>query len=275
MTPNRLTKAAQLAATGVIAALLLTACSPAAPAGQGSDATSTTAPAKPVTLTVLAAASLTAVFTTIGQQFESANPGVTVRFSFDGSATLVTQISQGAPADVVALADTKTMDQLTQANLIAGSPTLFASNSLVLAVPADNPAGITSLTDLTKAGVKTVVCDSSVPCGAAADRVFTAAGVSVAPVSLESSVTAVVTKLTTGEADAGMVYGTDVAGSGGKIMSVPLPDTAAVTQAAMTSYPIAVVAAAASPDWAGQFVTFVTSGPGQATLQTAGFGPAS
>lgn len=249
------------------------AANPTSPPPATGDSVTPTANLAPTDLTVLAAASLTAVFTAIGHDFESAHPGVTVHLSFDGSATLVTQISQGAPADIVALADNTSMDKLVQAGLIAGTAITFASNNLVLAVPADNPAGVTSLADLLKPDVKTITCAAEVPCGAAAQRVFAAAGVSVTPVSLESSVTAVVTKLTLGEADAGLVYATDVAGANGQLLTVALPDDPAVTQAGQTTYPIAVVATTAQTGLANQFIDFVTTGAGQTRLQSAGFGP--
>lgn len=260
------------------AAAALAGCS-SAPAPSASPGTGTSPtgapPAASRTLTVLAAASLTDVFTTIGHDFEQANPGVTVTLSFDGSSTLVKQIQEGAPADVFASADQANMDKLTSGGLTASQPTTFATNSIVVAVPADNPGKITGLADLAKPGIKTVLCDKEVPCGAAAQRVLDAAKVSVTPVSLEQNVTAVATKLTTGEADAGMIYTTDVTATQGKVTAIALPDDPAVAQAALTTYPIAVVKGTADAELAAQFIAFVTSSQGQQVLSDAGFMPPS
>ena len=142
-------------------------------------------------------------------------------FSFAGSSDLVTQLQQGAPADVFASADTKNMDKATADNLVQGDPVNFASNTLEIAVPPDNPAKITSFADLAEAGVKVVVCAPQVPCGSATQKVETATGVTLKPVSEENSVTDVLNKVTTGEADAGLVYNTDVKSAGDKVAGSP------------------------------------------------------
>jgi len=249
--------------------------SPAASPASTSTCTATestpgTAPATPGTLTVLAAASLSGAFTTIAHAFEADHPGVAVRLSFDGSAALVTQIQQGAPADLVATADQPTMNLLVDAGLVTGKPTVVATNALVIAVPADNPAHVGELADLAR--VRTVVCAPAVPCGAAAQRVSAAAGVTLTPVSLEPSVAAVAAKVARGEADAGLVYRTDVLAAGRALSAVALPDTPAIAAAARTSYPIAVVAGTPRPALAAAFIAAVDGPDGRAILQAAGFG---
>jgi len=224
------------------------------------------------TLTVLAAASLSGVFTTIAHAFEADHPGVTIRLSFDGSAALVAQLELGAPADLIATADRPTMDSLVNAGFVTGEPTIVATNSLIIAVPAGNPGHVGGLADV--AHVRTVVCAPTVPCGAATARVSAAAGVPLTPVSLEQSVSAVAAKVSRGEADAGLVYRTDVAASGGALGAVALPDTAAVAEAAKTSYPVAVVRGSPRPELAAQFVAAVAGPAGQSVLRQAGFGGA-
>jgi len=228
---------------------------------------SDTAPALTGDLTVFAAASLTNVFTEIGKNFETANPGVTIRFQFDGSSALATQINEGADADVFASADQANMTKVTDTGK-ATNPTVFATNNLVLAVPSTNPAGVTSITDLGNPDVKTLVCAPEVPCGAIATRVLEAAGVTITPVSLEQNVSAVATKLGMGEADAGFVYSTDVAASGGQLTAIDLPSQAVATS--KTPYPI--VALGSGSDLADAFVSYILGSQGQAVLAKAGFG---
>jgi molybdate transport system substrate-binding protein len=221
----------------------------------------------PQTLTVFAAASLKSTFTKIGDQFKASHPGVTVTFSFAGSSDLVTQIQSGAPADVFASADTKNMDKATADNLVDGTPINFASNTLEIAVPPDNPANISSLQDLTKAGVKLVICAPEVPCGSATQKVETASGVTLKPVSEEASVTDVLNKVTSGEADAGLVYVTDVKGAGDKVKGVTFPEA----KEAVNTYPIATLAGSKNKDLAKQFVDAVTGAEGQQVLADAAF----
>ncbi|WP_375424919.1 molybdate ABC transporter substrate-binding protein [uncultured Friedmanniella sp.] len=250
---------AALATTALVAAL----------AGCGSDATpaagSSGSAASSTTLTVYAAASLKSTFTTLGGQFETAHPGTTVTFNFAGSADLVTQLQQGAPADVFASADTNNMTKA--ADLVTGSPVNFATNTLEIAVPPDNPAHITSFSDLTKSGVKLVVCAPAVPCGAAAQKIETATKVTLKPVSEENAVTDVLTKVETGEADAGLVYVTDVKGAGGKVLGVTFPES----QQAVNTYPIAALKASKNADLAKEFTELVTGAAGQKVLADAGF----
>jgi molybdate transport system substrate-binding protein len=239
-------------------------------APQGGVASSDLSPSSPALsgeITVFAAASLKATFTEIGAEFEKAHPGTKVTFSFAGSSDLVAQIQQGAPADVFASADTKNMDKATGDSLTAGTPVNFASNTLEIAVPPGNPAKITSLADLAKSGVKVVLCAPAVPCGSAAAKVETAAKIDITPVSEEQSVTDVLGKVTAGEADAGLVYVTDVKGAGNKVEGVEFTESSA----AVNTYPIATLKASKNAALAHAFLKAVTGEPGQGILATAGF----
>lgn len=230
--------------------------------GCGQDA------AAPDTLTVFAAASLKQSFTQIGEQFEADHPGSTVDFSFAGSSDLVTQLTQGASADVFASADTTNMDKAAEADLLGGEPVDFASNVLTIAVAPGNPEGIATFGDLARPGLDVVTCAPQVPCGAATETVERATGVRLAPVSEESSVTDVLGKVTSGQADAGLVYVTDVAGSGGKVVAVDFPAAAD----AVNTYPIATLKDSANAELARAFVDFVTGEEGRKVLGDAGFG---
>lgn len=253
--------------TAAMLLTFMTACgSNQLSADTGSGTGSTEAP-KSTTLTVYAAASLKNTFTEIGKEFEAEHKGVKVRFSFAGSSDLVAQIQQGAPADVFASADTKNMDKAAGDKLTVGAPVNFASNTLEIVTPPDNPAKVTSLADLGKSGIKVVVCAAEVPCGAAARRVETASGVSILPVSEEASVTDVLNKVATGEADAGLVYVTDVKSAGDQVNGVTFPESFD----AVNTYPIAALAGSKNGDLAQQFVDLVTSDKGQAVLTAAGF----
>ncbi|MCX2929530.1 molybdate ABC transporter substrate-binding protein [Mycobacterium sp. CVI_P3] len=241
----------------------------AAGAGCGSSSQpSATVPAGQQKITVFAAASLKKTFTEIGDQFSEDNPGATVDFSFAGSSGLVTQLTQGAPADVFASADTKNMDKVAQAGLLAGDPVNFTSNTLTIAVAPGNPKGINTFSDLTRPGLAIVVCAPQVPCGSATQAVETRTGVKLTPVSEESSVTDVLNKVVTGQADAGLVYVTDAAGAGEKVSAVPLPEAAGV----VNTYPIAILKEAGNPSLASKFVDYVTGPLGQQILAKAGFG---
>lgn len=256
-------------ATLATTALALTGCA----AGSGTAGAGDTS-----TLTVFAAASLAGTFTEIAEDFEAANPGVTVRLTFAGSADLVSQVSEGAPADVIATADTATMAELTDAGLVAATgPVVFATNTLEIAVPADNPAGIRSFADLASPGLALVICAPQVPCGATTAAVAAAAGLRLAPVSEENSVTDVLGKVRSGEADAGLVYVTDVAAAGADVLGIEVAESSAVPN----EYPIAVLAESAPAESAqsqttrsvaADFTRFVTGPAGQAILREAGFG---
>lgn len=240
----------------------LAACVPATPAGKTPNS------GHSGTLTVFAAASLKATFTRLAAQFEARNPGAKVTLSFAGSSDLATQITQGAPADVFASADTRNMARLADAGLLDGTATNFATNVLVIAVPPSNPASVTSFADLARPGVKVVVCASQVPCGTAADAVEKAAGVALSPVSEESSVTDVLGKVVSGEADAGLVYVTDVKGSGGRVKGIPFDESGE----AVNTYPIAAVGPSRNKELAEAFIAMVAGADGRTILSEAGFG---
>jgi molybdate transport system substrate-binding protein len=161
------------------------------------------------TVTVFAATSLTEAFNKIGAQFEQAHPGTSVKFNYNGSSSLATSIKQGAPADVFASADTTNMNTVTSANEADGQPKIFTKNELEIMTAKGNPKSITSVAGLANPSLKVVLCAPSVPCGKYASQIFSKAGVTVRPVSEETNVGGVVTKVTLGEADAGMVYTTD------------------------------------------------------------------
>ncbi|TYB57277.1 molybdate ABC transporter substrate-binding protein [Nonomuraea sp. PA05] len=237
--------------------------------GSGESATSTasgSASAAAKELTVFAAASLTGTFTELGEAFEAAHPGTTVKFNFGSSATLAQQITQGAPADVFAAASPATMKTVTDASL-AASPATFVRNRLQIAVPADNPAKVDELKDLTDPEVKVALCAEQVPCGAAAVKALDAAGLQVKPVTLEQDVKATLTKVELGEVDAALVYKTDVIASGGKVRGIEFPEAGQ----AINDYPIATLADAPAGDTARQFVDLVLSQQGKDVLTKAGF----
>ncbi|MDI2034793.1 molybdate ABC transporter substrate-binding protein [Paenarthrobacter nitroguajacolicus] len=219
-------------------------------------------------ITVFAAASLKATFTKLASDFEAKNPGTKVTLNFAGSSGLVTQITQGAPADVFASADTKNMAKLSDAKLIDGTATNFATNVLEIAVPPSNPASIASFADLAKSGVKVVVCAPQVPCGSATETIEKATGTTLAPVSEESSVTDVLGKVTSQEADAGLVYVTDVKTAGEKVKGIPFPES----DKAVNTYPIATLGASKNKELAQAFIAAVTSADGKKVLDDAGFG---
>jgi molybdate transport system substrate-binding protein len=220
------------------------------------------------TLTVYAAASLSGTFEQIGMEFEARHDGVRVELGFGGSSDLAAQIQEGAPADVFAAADLANVGKLTAAGLEGSEPEVFATNTLQIAVAPGNPLGIESLADVARDDVKLVTCASLVPCGAAAGRAAEAAGVELAPVSEEQSVTDVLAKVTSGEADAGLVYVTDVHGAAGAVAGVDFPEASA----AVNAYPITTVAGSTQDDLADAFVDLVLSQEGQAILRAAGFG---
>ena len=219
------------------------------------------------TLTVFAASSLTATFTELAQDFEAEHDGVRVEVSFGGSTDLVAQVQQGAPADVVATADTQNMEKLTAEGLVE-APVDFATNTLEIAVPPGNPAGVRSLQDLAEPGLSLVLCAPEVPCGAAAAAVAEEGGITLSPVSEEQSVTDVLGKVTSGEADAGLVYVTDVLAAGEDVEGVEFPEARSVTN----TYPVAVVTETDAAALAADFVALVTGDRGRAVLSDAGFG---
>lgn len=247
------------ATAAAAAALLLTACG-----GGSSGGSSAGSGDLKGTITVFAAASLTGSFTQLGKQFQSAHPGTTVKFSFGPSSGLATQITGGAPADVFASASPKNMTQLGKA---ANASTVFAKNTMEIAVPPDNPAKIDSLDDLARKGVKVVLCAEAVPCGSTARQVFGNAKITVKPVSDEVDVKSTLNKVTLDEADAGVVYVTDVKAAGDKVKGIEIP----ADVNASTDYPIATLSASKNASLAKAFVDFVNSPDGQTALTAAGF----
>lgn len=241
----------------VVLALAVTACG----SGTGKAAD------QPHQLSVFAAASLTDAFTTLGADFSAAHPGVKVVFNFAGSNDLVTQLQQGAPADVLATADTASMDG---AGSLAGAPQAFAGNKLIIAVEPGNPRHITGLADLARNDLKVVLAAPEVPAGKYAQEALDKVGVSVTPVSLEVSVKGVVTKVSLGEADAGIVYVSDVDAAKDKVDGVAIPDGLNV----IASYPIATLNDSTYPGDAKAFMDYVLSDEGQKVLADNGFLPA-
>jgi molybdate transport system substrate-binding protein len=238
-------------------------------AGCGSSGTSTSSGASPqATITVFAASSLTEAFTKAGADFTAAHPGVKVAFNFAGSQVLATQIGQGAPADVFASASKTNLDAV--AGLLE-TPAIFADNTLEIVVAKGNPLGIRSLADLSKASLKVVLAAPAVPAGKYASQALDALRIAVHPVSLEDNVKAVVTKVSLGEADAGIVYVTDVQAAAGSVDGVQIP----AAQNVIAHYPIAVVKASKHASDAQAFVDYVLSAAGQQTLRDFGFLPPS
>nr|WP_243731887.1 molybdate ABC transporter substrate-binding protein [Nocardioides ochotonae] len=221
------------------------------------------------TLTVYAAASLQAPLDELVEDFERSHDGVEVVVSYAGSSDLVAQLGEGARADVLATADTATMDRLVAEGLAAGEPQVFATNTLSIAVPPGNPAGVTGLADLAREDLSVVVCAPQVPCGAAARRLADVAGVRLAPDSEEQSVTDVLGKVASGEADAGLVYVTDVLAAGDRVEEVAVPEAAR----AVNDYPVTVLADAREDALAAELVDLLLGETGQRALERAGFGP--
>ena len=216
-------------------------------------------------LTVSAAASLTEAFTQIADDFEAENPGTTVRLNFGGSSSLAEQVAAGAPVDVLATASLATMAGVV-ADGHAEESTTFARNSVTIAVPPGNPAGITSLADLSREGVRVAECAPEVPCGAAAATTLQNAGVDLTPVTLDPDVKTVLGRVASGEVDAGLVYATDVKTA--DVTDVTIPGDVAAT----TDYAIAVIRDSGQPDRARAFVQYVMGEAGQQVLAEYGFG---
>lgn len=255
--------AARPAVLAAVAVALLAGCSGRSDAGTaGAAGDRVTGP-----VVVLAAASLTDAFSTLGRQFERRYPGTRVRFSFAASSQLVAQVKAGAPADVLAAASPATMAQVASAGLTAGRPRVFARNTLQIAVPAGNPAGVRGLADLARPALTIALCAPQVPCGAAAAQAFRAAGLTSAPDTLEPDARATLTKVVLGEVDAALVYRTDVRAAGDRVLGIGLPPAAQV----VTDYPVAVLTRAPNPVVARAFVALVRSRRGAAVLARAGF----
>jgi len=250
------------------ALLALTACAgPSNDGAAGNPTAESSGGELTGTLTVFAAASLTDVFTELGDQVQKENPGLDVQFNFAGSDALATQITQGAPADVFASANDKQMKVVTDAGLQGANPTVFAENVLEIAVPKGNPGHVTGLEDFENADLTLAVCAPSVPCGAAAQTVFQAAGIDARPDTEETDVKAALNKVQLGEVDAALVYATDVEAAGDRVEGIEFPEA----DQAVNEYPICVLKAAPNPAAAKAFVDLVTSDEGQQALEAAGF----
>lgn len=230
---------------------------------------------RPPTLVVFAASSLTAAFTDIDAEFQVDPPvpddeaDLTVEFTFAGSAGLLAQLVGGAEADVLAAADEATMEKAARAGLLAGEPVIFATNTLTIVVAPGNPMHVSGFGDLARPGLAVVVCAPQVPCGTATAKLAERTGTRLAPVSEESAVGDVLTKVTSGQADAGVVYSTDARAAGDAVAVVAVPEAADV----VNTYPIALLKGARDPERARRFIALVTGEEGRRVLVARGFGP--
>jgi molybdate transport system substrate-binding protein len=240
-----------------VAIILFTGCGDDPQAATGND----------VELTVFAAASLTDAFGEIGDAYERDNPGTSLRFNFLSSSDLATQIEEGAPADVFASADEPNMQRLVDQDLAGSEPEIFVHNKLAVVVPAGNPGDVQDLDDLENDDLVIALCAEECPAGKYAQEIFGTAGLEVEPDSLEPDVKAVITRVELGEADAGIVYVTDIMAAGDDVAGIDIPEDDNV----IAAYPIAVVGDAGAP--AQGFVDFVLSESGQEILTGYGFLP--
>ena len=260
-----------VAGAGAAALLALSACSSSDSDSDsdsaGSDSSASSSPKLSGTVTVFAAASLQESFTTLGKEFEEAHPGTKVTFSFGGSDSLAASITGGAPADVFASASPKTMAIVTDKDGAVGTPATFVRNQLEIATLPGNPDKVSSLKDLTKSSLKVVLCDKEVPCGAAAQKALDASKLKLTPVSYEQDVKSALTKVELKEADAAVVYKTDVKAAGDKVEGVEFPESAD----AINDYPIALLKDAPNTAAAKAFIALVQSAEGQKVLTEAGF----
>jgi molybdate transport system substrate-binding protein len=258
---------ARLAATALLAWAAVATLAGAGVATTARRAAAGSPADAPDELVVSAAASLTAAFQAVAAEFERAHSGVDVKLNFAGSPALVKQIEEGAPVDVFAAADEANMKRVVEAGKVAGAPRSFAGNRLAILVRKGNPERIASLADLARPGLVVALCAPLVPCGRYAREAFAKAGVAVPASSEELDVKAVVTKVSLGEADAGIVYETDVRAAAGSAQGVDIPEASNV----VATYPIAVLAEAPHREAAEAFVAFVTGARGRAILEGFGF----
>ncbi len=220
-------------------------------------------------ITVFAAASLTESFNAIAKQFEKRYPDVSVRINFDSSSNLAAQIQQGAPADAFASADDASIEKVTESGDVTPTPVVFAKNRLEIAVEKGNPKKVRGLADLDESGLVVVLCADAVPCGKYAAQAFASAGVTVSPASKEENAKATLSKVSLGEADAGVVYVTDVKATKGEVSGVKIPDR----QNVIAAYPIATVKGSENSTAAKAWVQFVRSKTAQSKLRRFGFLP--
>ncbi|MDX2680584.1 molybdate ABC transporter substrate-binding protein [Streptomyces soliscabiei] len=260
----------QVTGAGAAALLALSACSSSdsdSSAKSGSSASASASDKLSGTVTVFAAASLKESFTTLGKEFEKAHPGTKVTFSFGGSDSLAASITAGAPADVFASASPRTMAIVTDKGDAEGTPATFVRNQLEIATLPGNPDRVASLKDLTKSSLKVVLCDRTVPCGAAAQKALDASKLKLTPVSYEEDVKSALNKVVLQEADAAVVYKTDVKAAGDKVEGVEFPESAD----AVNDYPIALLKDSKNAETAKAFIALVRSAEGQKVLTAAGF----
>ena len=223
--------------------------------------------ARAPSITVFAAASLRPTFTEIAEQLKIDNPGASVDLNFGGSSDLATQLTEGAGGDVFASANTAQMDKVAEAGLLHSRELTFATNTLVIVTAPGNPKHVGSLADLARPGLTAVICQQPVPCGTATREVENLAGVQINPVSEEPDVTDVLTKVTSGQADAGVVYRTDAINAGDTAATVEFPEAAHV----VNTYSIGVLKSSVDPVLAQKFIDLVVGERGQKILHTAGF----
>lgn len=243
--------------------LVLTAC--------GSESSGNSADSEQTTLVVLAASSLTEAFGELETSYETEHTDIDVQLSYDSSSTLAQQVLEGAPADVLATADAQTMASVTDESLTEGEPVPFATNTLTLVTPPDDPGGISDVSDLDSPDVSFAVCVPDAPCGQAAQALLDLDGVTAAATTEQDNVRSVLTQVTTGQVDAGVVYVTDAQATGDQVRTVAIDNASEV----VNSYPIAVLAEASDPAAAQDWVDLVTSSQGQQVLTSYGFGPAA
>ncbi|MGW1023624.1 molybdate ABC transporter substrate-binding protein [Streptomyces sp. NPDC002577] len=263
----------QVTGASAAALLALSACSSSDDSSSAKSDASSSASASDASdklsgeVTVFAAASLKESFTTLGEEFEKEHPGTKVTFSFGGSDALAASITGGAPADVFAAASPKTMKIVTDAGDASGTPATFVRNQLEIATLPGNPDKVSSLKDLTKSSLKVVLCDKTVPCGAAAQKALDASKLKLTPVSYEEDVKSALNKVVLKEADAAVVYKTDVQAAGDKVAGVDFPESAD----AINDYPITLLKESKNADAAKAFIALVQSAEGQKVLTGAGF----
>ncbi|MFB7653875.1 MULTISPECIES: molybdate ABC transporter substrate-binding protein [unclassified Streptomyces] len=269
---RRTRRTVQVVGATAAALLALSACSSSdsdsgSGSGSGSGEKSGGAEKLSGTVNVFAAASLTESFTELGKEFEKQHPGTKVVFNFGGSDSLAAGITSGAPADVFASASPKTMKVVTDADAASGTPATFVRNQLQIATLPGNPDKIASLKDLTEPDLKVVLCDKSVPCGAAAQKALDASKMKLTPVSYEEDVKSALNKVVLKEADAALVYKTDVKAAGDKVEGVTFPESAD----AVNDYPITLLKDAPNAEVGKAFIELVRSAEGQKVLTEAGF----
>jgi len=254
----------RLLTIGLLLEVLLAACG----GGETAEEASPLAPAAGEgEVLVFAAASLTDAFNELGMMFTEENRDATVTFNFASSSQLATQITEGAPADVFASANQTQMDVVGDADLLEGESQQFTSNLLAIAVEPGNPLGVTGLADLANPELTLILATEEVPAGQYAREALDAAGVTAEPASLEVDVRAVLSRVTLGEADAGIVYASDITAAGADVEGVEIPEEENV----VASYPIAALTDAPNPDGAAAFIEFVLSDDGLAVLGKYGF----